>query len=278
VADAADDAEVDYSDHFIHSVYEMLARFGVDPHEGRSGFTNEAGDARIALAVPGSKVGLSIDGDRPDPLLEDGWHVPHFSVQQLETFALVYRQLGTLAFEHIRRESMESQVKTGSQEEERLLAAILKANLPTPDRNFRIARPNGTELTVPDFVWAELKVAFFMDGLWWHVGRDDDRTLKMIADAATDKERGELLMKNNRSRAERDGDNRSELASMGWIILSCTDKDLATGQGVRKQVTRIGKTLQQQRKLYDQLNKFEPENPDSGSPDDRDKKLMDLFS
>lgn len=236
-------SEENYDDHFIHSVFEMLARLGVDPHTVKPGYVSEDGAGRIAIAFPDSKVGLSIEGDRPEPFIDGGWYVAKVPVNQLQAFALAFRAIGTMAFEHIRRLSMTGQMKTGSKEEERLLSALLTANVTEPDRNYALYRENGTELTTPDFVWEDIKLAFFMDGLWWHISKDDDRTLKMIAEASSDKDKGDLLMNSNRSRAERDGHNRSELSAMGWRVLSCTDKDLDTEKGVQIQVKRIVKTM-----------------------------------
>lgn len=233
----------DYDSHFIHSVYEHLARLGIDPHTAKPRYISENGEGRIAIAFPESKVGLSLEGDRPDPFIEDGWFIQNIPIHQLQAFAMVFKLLGTLGFEHIRRLSMSAQIKTGSKEEERLLGALLISNVREPNRNFTLYRDNGTELTTPDFVWEDLKLAFFMDGLWWHITKDDDRTLKMISEASADKDKGQLLMNNNRSRAERDGHNRSELSAIGWRVLSCTDKDLETDKGIKLQVNRIVKTM-----------------------------------
>lgn len=242
-AAAEPSAEEEAAGHFVQPVYELLARLGLDPHGVVAGHETEDGGGRLAIAWPDTRVGIAIEGDRPDPFVAEGWYVARLQIAQLTAFAAAFRGLSVLAFEGIRRESQAKQTKTGSKEEERLLAAILAANLPTPDRDFRVYRDDGNELTTPDFVWADLKLAFFMDGLWWHVSLDDRRKLDMIGQAASDDERASLLMNANRSRTERDTNNRSELAMLGWRILTCTDTDLADARGVRKQVERITKTM-----------------------------------
>lgn len=237
------ESEENYDNHFIQSVFQLLARLGIDPSTIVPGYEDPETNGYIALAFPEVRAGMSIEGDDPQPLIDDGWYIVNLSIGQLEAFAHVTRQLGLLGFENIRRQSEAAQVKTGSKEEERLLAALLAANIREPDRNFTIYRKNKTELTTPDFVWEDLKLAFFMDGLWWHVTKDDTRTINMMAEAGSDSEKGALLLDANKTRAERDTKNRSELAALGWRILACTDRDLATDKGVRAQVDLISRTM-----------------------------------
>lgn len=223
--------------HWIEGVYAILARLGVDPHHLRPNYTEGAG--RVVLALPGSKVALALEGDRPEPLEEQGWFVTRMNSNQLQVLASTLGALETLSFEHVRRVSQSSMLKTGSKEEQRLFDAIIRAGVSEPDRNFVLRRPDGSELTVPDFTWSTLKLAFYMDGLWWHVSRDDTEMLQQLSEVAGDSERAAELMEGNRTRHERDSDNRSELQAQGWRVLSCTDRELETEAGVQKQVDRI---------------------------------------
>jgi len=195
-----------------------------------------------------------MEGDNIEGFEKKGWYITRFNSGELETFRRVYQGINVSAFEHVRRTSQAGMTKQGSKEEEKLLKALLSANIPTPNRNLRIARENGSELTTPDFAWEEPKVAFFMDGLWWHVGKDDGEKMKILAEGASDKDKSDVILATNRSRATKDADNRSELASMGWTILSCTDEDIASDDGVKKQVDRIAKTLRQKKREARQRN------------------------
>ena len=99
---------------------------------------------------------------------------------------------------------------------------------------------------MPDFAWEDVKLAFFVDGLWWHVGKDNRERRQAIENGDADVI--DAADKMSVSRRERDTDNRSELQVMGWRVLECTDKDLESASGVQKQVRRISKMLRQLRK------------------------------
>lgn len=234
--------------HYVQSVYALLARMGVDPHDIELSYELPKSDSYVALAIPKTKVGIAIEGDVLDGFDKDGWYIKRLTEGELETFSRVFQSLSISSFEHVRRTSQNGMTKKGSKEEERLLAAILKSNIPNPNRNYRIARENGSELTTPDFTWEALKVAFFMDGLWWHVGKDDLEKSKMLTEIGNDNAKRDVALETNRVRATKDANNRSELGAMGWIILSCTDEDLQDDAGVATQVDRISKTLRQRKR------------------------------
>jgi len=239
-------AELD-SFEWVQSVYKMLAYLGVDPHKVELSYELPGTDSHVAMAFPETKIAFSLEGDNIEGFDKDGWYVTRFHINELQTFSRVFSNIGVAAFEYIRRDSQQNMVKNGSKEEEWLLKGILNANIPSPNRNLRIAREDGSELTTPDFAWENLKVAFFLDGLWWHVNKDDKERIKMINESASDPAKAELVMESNRHKATKDADNRSELASMGWVILSCTDEDVSNEDGVAKQVERISKTLRRRR-------------------------------
>lgn len=233
--------------HFIQAVYKLFALLDVDPHQIVVNYELPNSQSHVALAFPESKIGLALEGDNLEDFDKE-WYITKYTVGELETFRRIYDSLNIAAFEHLRRESQSNMVKNGSKEEEMLLKAILSANLPKPNRNLRINRENGSELTTPDFAWENVKVAFFLDGLWWHVGKDDKERVRMINESASDPAKAELVMESNRHKVSKDADNRSELSSMGWTILSCTDEDIASEEGIKKQVERIAKTLRQKLK------------------------------
>lgn len=248
--------------HPFVSIYQTLVYLGIDPRIAQPDYRTEDDVQRVALGIPDTKVGISLQGDRIAELLEDGWFLPQFTSAEIESFSKVMTALSNLSFEHIRRDSQNSQVKTGSREEEILMEAILRANIKTPDRNYRVLRENGNELTTPDFVWEEYKVAFFMDGLWWHQAKDDKRLLDAISEASTNTEKSRMLMEGNKTRAQRDAANRSVLASMGWTVLACTDADLKTEEGIQRQVKVITQALRTAAKLA-KLEKMERRNEGS---------------
>ena len=107
---------------------------------------------------------------------------------------------------------------------------------PLPDRNHVFRREDGTELTTPDFTWEEYRIAFFMDGAYWHSVKDDKELLRDIAES---KDLEKHIIDTRRDKVQKDGRIRSELASMGWRVLSCTDEDLQEEGGIRRVVGQI---------------------------------------
>lgn len=263
---------------FFNAVFHVLVMLGIDPHDLTLNYEadnigKEKQKAWAAVAMPESKVAIAVEGDNPEPLEKDGWHVSRISLPQLKAFASVYSSLSGFQFESARRASMAGMVKSGSKEEQALFDAILLAGIEEPDRNFVIRRPNGTELTVPDFTWANLKLAFFVDGLYWHVTKDDKEILARIAanDEGVDHE---VIINDHKTRAQRDMTNRSELQADGWRVLTCSDEDLHTEAGVQHQVGLILKLMRQiidQQKAAPQLQQIVSEGETSAD------ELLDML-
>lgn len=224
------------SSHFIQSVYRTFALMGIDPSSVKPNYTDESNGGYIVLGVPSNKVGLSTDGDNPQPLVDDGWYVENVSSKQLETFHMVMTSFVSISFEHDHRDSQRTNKQTSSHEQW-LYDELLRRGLPKPDRNLRIERDNGRELTTPDFAWDEFRVAFFVDGLWWHQARDDHEMIQRL------KSEGDLMIEHQKTRAERDSRIRSELVVKGWKVLSCTDKDLEAKNGINRQADIIETVL-----------------------------------
>lgn len=224
------------STHFIQSVYRALALMDIDPSSMVPNFSDDASGGFLALAIPSNKVGIAVEGDNSHPLVEDGWYVEHMTIKQLEVFHVAMTSFAAMAFEHDHRESQHTAKQT-SRHEQWLYDELLRRGLPKPDRNLRIERDNGRELTTPDFAWERYRLAFFMDGLWWHQTRDDTRLINQI------KENGELLIEGEKTRAERDSRIRNELVVRGWRVLSCTDRDLEAKNGISRQADIIESVL-----------------------------------
>jgi G:T-mismatch repair DNA endonuclease (very short patch repair protein) len=255
-------------DSYFNAAFNILAMLGVDPHNLQVNYEEEVkkhGKAWVAVAIPESRVAIAVEGDNPEPLEKDGWHVSRIGLAQLKTMASVYSALNVFHFEHTRRASMAGMVKSGSKEEARLLDAILLANLEEPDRNYVIRRENGTELTTPDFTWPHLKLAFYVDGLYWHVMKDDKEIFEKIAnnDEGVDKN---VIINDHKTRAQKDMTNRSELQADGWRILTCSDEDLHTDEGVEHQLNLIIKLMRgimSERKSAPQMQKIVEESETS---------------
>ena len=230
------------------SMFEAMVLMGLNPNDWEINYEGDDGGT-LALAIPSIRVGMSFQGNDPQPFIDDGWFVQAMNLQDMPQFFRVWETLKEFQAQVKTRKSANEMVKSGSSQENALLAGIIRAGLPEPNRNLVVRRENGKELTVPDFAWEDVKLAFFVDGLWWHVGKDNRERRQAIENGDADVI--DAADKMSVSRRERDTDNRSELQVMGWRVLECTDKDLESASGVQKQVRRISKMLRQLRKESD---------------------------
>lgn len=229
-------------------MFEAMVLMGLNPNDWEINYESDDGGT-LALAIPDIRVGMSFQGNDPQPFIDDGWFVQAMNLQDMPQFFRVWETLKEFQAQVKTRKSANEMVKSGSSQENALLAGIIRAGLPEPNRNFVVRRENGKELTVPDFAWEDVKLAFFVDGLWWHVGKDNRERRQAIENGDADVI--DAADKMSVSRRERDTDNRSELQVMGWRVLECTDKDLESASGVQKQVRRISQMLRQLRKESD---------------------------
>lgn len=229
-------------------MFEAMVLMGLNPNDWEINYEGDDGGT-LALAIPSIRVGMSFQGNDPQPFIDDGWFVQAMNLQDMPQFFRVWETLKEFQAQVKTRKSANEMVKSGSSQENALLAGIIRAGLPEPNRNFVVRRENGKELTVPDFAWEDVKLAFFVDGLWWHVGKDNRERRQAIENGDADVI--DAADKMSVSRRERDTDNRSELQVMGWRVLECTDKDLESASGVQKQVRRISQMLRQLRKKSD---------------------------
>lgn len=227
------------------SMFEAMVLMGLNPNDWEINYEGDDGGT-LALAIPDIRVGMSFQGNDPQPFIDGGWFVQAMNLQDMPQFFRVWETLKEFQAQVKTRKSANEMVKSGSSQENELLAGIIRAGLPEPNRNLVVRRENGKELTVPDFAWEDVKLAFFVDGLWWHVGKDNRERRQAIENGDADVI--DAADKMSVSRRERDTDNRSELQVMGWRVLECTDKDLESASGVQKQVRRISQMLRQLRK------------------------------
>ena len=230
------------------SMFEAMVLMGLNPNDWEINYEGDDGGT-LALAIPDIRVGMSFQGNDPQLFIDDGWFVQAMNLQDMPQFFRVWETLKEFQAQVKTRKSANEMVKSGSSQENALLAGIIRAGLPEPNRNLVVRRENGKELTVPDFAWEDVKLAFFVDGLWWHVGKDNRERRQAIENGDADVI--DAADKMSVSRRERDTDNRSELQVMGWRVLECTDKDLESASGVQKQVRRISQMLRQLRKESD---------------------------
>lgn len=234
------------------SVYTQLAMMGIDPKRVKTNYTlgdnPDNPDGRAILAVPDIKVAITVDRDLPAAFKEAGWIVVPLQIKNLEVYHEVFGSLMSVHQANQRAKTLDTSANT-SRHEQWLIDACISRGLPTPDRNLRIDNPDypGKLLTIPDLAWEKDKVAFFVDGLYWHGRKENIERFKILDADMTDEERQRKLDQDDDSR-EKDNRIRSIMQREGWVTLGCSDRDLERPGGVTKQVDSIEKVLNDKRK------------------------------
>lgn len=193
----------------------------------------------ISVAIPGIKYGIAFNGDDIDAFTKDGWHIERINTGDLKAFASVFKSIDNSRIAKLYAKS-DPNIKTTSIPEEKIFSEIQRRLLPIPDRNYKFLREDGSELTTPDFTWVDEKIAFFMDGAYWHSVKSDNDIMKEIA--KNKKFRDDIASK-RKDKVINDNQIRTELTVRGWRVLICSDEELETSNGVMKVVDNIEKAI-----------------------------------
>ena len=190
-----------------------------DDHGDRSLRTNFVDrDARLTIALVKQQIGIAFTGDDAGTLEEEGWSIIHVPLRDMEAFANVMSCV--MQFRRELRKSEMTTPKTTSRAEEMLIDKLLGGdyNLPMPDRDYTFRdSETGREITVPDMAWPKLKVCVYVDGGWWHHGKDIVEELQM-----DDKEKRQMASRVTK-RNEKDENNRRYIsAQLGWRYITCS--------------------------------------------------------
>lgn len=225
--------------HPIQTVYTLLVMMGVvkNPEDLQTRY--QGADYNISIALPLIKYGIAFDGDETESLEEDGWHIEKLSYNDILPFSRVFFAVDNSRISELYSRA-DPNVKTTSIPEEKLLIEMKRRRFPEPDRNYKFTRDDGSELTTPDFTWENLRLVFFMDGSYWHSIKDDQAIIKEIKSS---RKMSEKIVEKRKDKVRKDGAIRSELATRGWTVLSCTDDDIETPEGLKEIVDMIGRAI-----------------------------------
>lgn len=233
------------STHPLQIVYALMGMLGVIDKEDNPLVTKyEEKSSHLSIAVPSIKFGISLPGDKTDYLKENGWHIESIAPNDLDAFKRVFNSIDSGRVAKV-YSSASPNAKTTSKPEEKIYSELIRRGLPIPDRNLRIKRDDGTELTTPDFAWEKEKVAFFMDGAYWHSVHQDEKVLEEIR---KDNSFGKKIVSDRKDKVKKDQRIRSDLTVLGWTVLSCTDEEIETQSGVEQQVKNITEVLKREKK------------------------------
>jgi G:T-mismatch repair DNA endonuclease (very short patch repair protein) len=206
------------------ALYRLLAALGFPRPEVNA-------EALPRVAWPETRTAIAVPGD-PDPGKE--WQVVTLTVAEIESTASLLGKLQLLSLDHQLRASRGEAKRRTSTTEQAMLAELLKAGLPEPDRNLAVRDPGGTIRAIPDFAWSDVggapvKVALEVDGWHWHVGID--LANEIAAAAAGDPEVAKKLRRSLQEKGAKDAAKRRLLQQQGWVVLVVHDTELADGAG-----------------------------------------------
>lgn len=225
--------------HPVQTLYHLLAMMGVIKEETDLKTRYEGHDYNVSIAIPLIKYAIAFDGDTTKGLEDAGWHIERVAYRDVEPFARIF-----FAIDNARVAEMYSRadpnVKTTSIPEEKLLIEFKRRRMPEPDRNYKFTREDGSELTVPDFTWEDMKLAFFMDGSYWHSVKSDQDIIKEIKSS---RKMQNTIVEKRKDKVRKDGAIRSELSARGWTVLSCTDDDIETSEGLKEIVDMVERAM-----------------------------------
>lgn len=226
--------------HPVQTIFHLLAMMGVVESPENLLTRYQGADYNVSIALPLIKYAIAFDGDDTKGLEDDGWHIERVSYRDVEPFSRVF-----FAVDNARVAEMYSRadpnVKTTSIPEEKLMVEFKRRRMPEPDRNYKFTRDDGTELTVPDFTWEDYRIVFFMDGAYWHSVKDDQALIKEIKSS---RKMQDTIVQKRKDKVRKDGAIRSELGARGWTVLTCTDDDISTAEGLKDVVDMVERAME----------------------------------
>jgi G:T-mismatch repair DNA endonuclease (very short patch repair protein) len=180
------------------------------------------------VTVGWSDVHVGIAVGTPDQALHtrwetDGWSVTPLHHRAVMAAAPLAAAVASALVAWTVATSRASATLTVSRAEDTVLAALIAAGTPVPDRNFELPyrRGDGVDTyTCPDMVWADRRIIVEVDGVFPHGGADDDKAIRL---AAENPEAKRLVRKGRRVANERDAAKRTALTAAGFQVFVITD-------------------------------------------------------
>ena len=66
-------------------MFEAMVLMGLNPNDWEINYEGDDGGT-LALAIPGIRVGMSFQGNDPQPFIDDGWFVQAMNLQDMPQF------------------------------------------------------------------------------------------------------------------------------------------------------------------------------------------------
>ena len=216
-------------------------------------FNYQNGTSRVAMALVKEQIAIAFTNDETYELEDDGWAIIRFSTRDLEAFHNVMS--GVL---NVRRELRKSEMTTPKQTskaEDMLIDMLVGSefNLPMPERDYTFRdEKTGREITVPDMAWEKYKVCVYVDGGWWHHGKDVVDQLQM------DKKEQREISNRVTKRNEKDANSRRYIeAKLGWRHIACSaERIVESPEYLREVATDIKSIYMDARRIVEAEARF----------------------
>lgn len=208
------------------TLYQLLYLFKLPKPEIRYKIDN---NTTVAVAFPQAHIAFEVARETKETKKPPrGWQIFYIDPMLLSALAPVFDNLQKTQIQIEVYKSKQEARRRVSKEEDTMLTALLEIGLPLPNRNYEFRNKQGTIICTPDFVWENAKLAVEVDGYYHHKGRDIDRETKK-----------QVHIQENSSFVH-DAIKRRFLAEKGWVSISVTDNELATGNASKIALEILG--------------------------------------
>lgn len=223
-------------------LYSVLGAMEVPPPV--LGFKHPKGkdDQPLPLAWPDRRIGIAFETNDHKAWERIDWTIFRLTRALAKELAGPLRFICDIAFAH-RLELMEQTAKQKTSRTERvLLEGLLRVGLPEPDRNMEVRDATGRLLTIPDFAWADRRLAVFLDGWAFHAGKEAKEAL--VA-AAKDAGHRKVVKDRIKTKASADAAARAHMTATGWTVIAVGDGTVDEGaQALADAITNIKTTYE----------------------------------
>lgn len=221
-------------------LYRTLAGLGLPQPQAPVVIQPRPGKPNVEMPLGWPDINVAIAFDH-SPIAEferADWTIIRLSSTVANHLPPALAFLDELAFAHAMRTSETTAEQSTSKTERAVLEALLRAGLPTPDRNHEIRHEDDNRLlTIPDFVWHDIKLAVFVDGHHFHGGSD---LLDLLKRVEGDAKRKAAVKQRWKNKSAKDSDVRRYMTALGWTVLAVSDKTVDDGEmAIASAVTEV---------------------------------------
>lgn len=197
----------------------------------KTNYTDEDTNSVLSIAWPDLRIAIVFEKDiyNEKALKAKNWTLMKLQTGSLAAAEPLLKVIKDLAVEREVQASVNKANMTVSKLENNFLRKMVEAGVPMPDRNFKVMDNDTNKLiTVPDFAWYKIgdklvKTAVEVDGIYWHVIKDNEDLAKRYAE---DRSLKNNINEKTKIAHKHDSKKRRELQARGWRVVPLSSEDL----------------------------------------------------